>query len=462
MPRNRDLDINLNSDAYDARAETLPGTAPEKIFAVGEFIELLNVFFKRERVRLAGEICQLKRAPSGHVYFSIKDKNGAASMDCIIWNRNYELCGVPLEVGMEVMLAGHPNIYAQSGRLSFVADTVQLVGDGALKKAYEKLRAKLEAEGLFEAARKRPLPAYPVRIGVITSVHGAVIHDFSNNLRRSGFKVRILDCRVEGPDSGRALALSVRAMRAEPLDVLVLIRGGGSIQSLAGFDNEALVREIARFPVPVMTGIGHHQDVPLAALVADVSQSTPSLVAAELGKSWSTAEHAVERSSRRIFASYESALDDARGTLTATFAKAETSFKDILERHAVAKDAVRQGFAKIAARIGHLERDVADAGGKIVRAFDASLAHTRDVYCSQIPRQVKGRYEAVLRGAAEKVVNLSRLIDSNNPERQLRMGYSIAFREGKVVRSVKEVAVGEAMVVRVADGEIGSEIKTVQ
>ena len=173
-------------------------TDKEKIFSVGEFIEILNLFFKKEEVRITGEICELKRAASGHVYFTLKDKGGTAVMDSIIWSRNYQLCGIALEVGMEVVFTGHPNIYPPSGRLSFVADTVELVGEGALKKAYEALKAKLEAEGVFAPERKRALPEFPQRIGVITSLKGAVIHDFENNLGKFGFQVIVCDSRVEG------------------------------------------------------------------------------------------------------------------------------------------------------------------------------------------------------------------------------------------------------------------------
>ena len=146
---------------HEGTASTPRAATEEKsarVFTVGEYIELLNAFFKAQAAKITGEVSELKRAASGHVYFTIKDKKDGGVLDCIIWSRNYAICGVALEVGMEVILAGHPNVYAPSGRLSFVADTVELVGEGALKKAYDALRRALEAEGVFAPERKRPLP----------------------------------------------------------------------------------------------------------------------------------------------------------------------------------------------------------------------------------------------------------------------------------------------------------------
>jgi exodeoxyribonuclease VII large subunit len=214
----------------------------DKVFTIAEYIEVLNVFFKSQSVKIIGEICELKRAASGHVYFTVKDKENPGSLDAIMWSRNYALCGIALEVGMEVILNGHPNVYPNNGRLSFVADTVELVGEGALKKAYDDLRKKLEAEGVFAQQRKRALPDYVQRIGVITSMKGAVIHDFENNLGKFGFMVNVIDSRVEGAQAARPLLGAIKAMRElvdmqlggtkeNGIEALIIIRGGGSLES---------------------------------------------------------------------------------------------------------------------------------------------------------------------------------------------------------------------------------------
>ncbi len=267
----------------------MEGSQLKKIFTVAEYIELLNIFLEQQEVKVQGEVSELKRATSGHVYFSIKDKSGDSVLNCIIWNRNYELCGVKLEIGMEIVLSGHPKIYPQRGTLSFIADTVELVGEGALKKAYDELKNKLEKEGAFSPERKRPVPKFVQRIGVITSKEGAVIHDFENNLGKFGFKIMLVDSRVEGQAAIRDLQAAIRTMRKQDIEVLVIIRGGGSLESLQAFNNEKLVVEVLDFPVPVIAGIGHDQDVPLLALAADHMTSTPTAAAHLINQSWEEA-----------------------------------------------------------------------------------------------------------------------------------------------------------------------------
>ncbi len=371
----------------------------EKIFSIAEFIEILNVFFRREDVRITGEISELKRAASGHVYFTLKDKKDGAVMDAIIWSRNYQLCGVALEVGMEVVLTGHPNIYPPSGRLSFVADMVELVGEGALKKAYDGLKAKLEAEGVFAPARKRALPEFPQRIGVITSLKGAVIHDFENNLGKFGFKVMVCDSRVEGQAAVKDLLASVEAMREFApkddeiggIDALVIIRGGGSLESLQAFNNEALVRAIVDFPVPVIAGIGHDKDVPLAALAADYMTSTPTAAAHLLNRSW------------------EAAFSKVRD-LGGIFVRMQQELKR--------------------------------------RADDLDAA--RNSLVDQVSRRIAW--------AKERIDYSERFFRLHNPKRQLKLGYSITRRNGIIVRSVSGLAVGDKLEIELADGSIDSRV----
>ena len=375
----------------------------DKVFTIAEYIELLNVFFKSQSARIIGEISELKRAASGHVYFSIKDKENPGSLDAIMWARNYQLCGIALEVGMEVILNGHPNVYPNNGRLSFVADTVELVGEGALKKAYDDLRKKLEEEGVFAAARKRILPDYIQRIGVITSMKGAVIHDFENNLGKFGFKVNVIDSRVEGAQAAAPLLAAIRAMRemvddtgsrGTGIEALVIIRGGGSLESLQAFNNEALVREVIDFPVPVIAGIGHDQDVPLMALAADYMTSTPTAVAHLLSRSWEEA-----------------------------YAKVR-EFSGLLNRFPLELQRVKNGLT--------------NTWDGLVNVFERSLERAR---------------QTVALGA--------QAIKHNDPARQLGLGYSIARRNGKVIRSTVGLLPGNEIALTVSDGEIDSIIKNI-
>lgn len=261
----------------------------EKTFSVSESVRYLNGILEQHELRIKGEISELNIWSSGHVYFTIKDKDGDAVLNCIMWKGNYQTFGIDLEVGMEVIITGHTNIYAKTGRLSFVADTIELVGEGALKKAYDALKKKLEEEGLFDAERKRKLPELVQRIGLITSKEGAVIHDFQSNLNKYGFKIIFINSKVEGQPALKDLLAAIQAMKKQDIEALVIIRGGGSLESLQAFNNENLVRAVVDFPVPVIAGIGHDKDVPLIALAADYIASTPTAAALIFGKSWEEA-----------------------------------------------------------------------------------------------------------------------------------------------------------------------------
>ena len=389
MKRGTPLDFDIQCD------DDAPGEPVAPVFGVAEYIEGLNALFKTRSAKVTGEISQVKRAVSGHVYFTVKDKGGGAALDCIIWARNYQLCGIEFAVGMEVILSGHPNIYAPSGRFSFVADTAELVGEGALKKAYDALRKKLEAEGVFAPARKRPLPEFPRRIGVITSMKGAVIHDFENNLGKFGFVVSVIDSRVEGQQAVAPLLDAMRTMRSlavRVIDVLVVIRGGGSLESLQAFNNEALVRAIVDFPVPVIAGIGHDEDVPLAALAADFMTSTPTAAAHLLSRPWEEA-YAKLRSVGHLFVRVETEIARVRADL------------DL---------ARRSMFDHVSARIAWI---------------------------------------------AERLEYADRSVRLSDPAHQLRLGYSIVRQNGKVMKSVRSVRVGDCLDVQLADGSLGTKVE---
>ena len=286
------------------------GSEPKKdslkdaVFSVSEFIEILNVGLKKE-VRITGEVSQVQRAASGHVYFTIKDGKEDATMNCVVWKFNYLQCGIDMQVGMELILTGNPQIYAPTGRFSFVASAIEFKGEGALKKAYDELKKKLAAEGVFATERKRALPELARKIGVITSKDGAVIHDFINNLGKFGYEVNLVDSRVEGQQAVAPLIEAIQTFKKKDIEVLVIIRGGGSLESLQAFNNEALIREIVSFPVPVIAGIGHDQDVPLAALAADFMTSTPTAAAHLINRSWEDAFAKV-----RQFASIMNRIED--------------------------------------------------------------------------------------------------------------------------------------------------------
>lgn len=201
------------------------GMTEKKVYSVGTYLDFTNTVLQEMPARVKGEVSSID-IRGNYLFYTIKDQDDQASLSVFMWRNRYDLCGVALEEGMEIIVEGHAEIYKPSGRFSFRADSVELVGEGALKAAYEKLKARLEEEGLFAPDRKRRIPNFPQRIGLITSRDGAVIHDFLNNIGRFGYSIRFVDSRVEGQLAVPDLLRAVRRLRKEKLDVLVVIRVG--------------------------------------------------------------------------------------------------------------------------------------------------------------------------------------------------------------------------------------------
>jgi exodeoxyribonuclease VII large subunit len=264
----------------------------KEILSVSEYLDLLNDVLGFTTVRIIGEVGQFTKRGNA-LYFSIRDKNDQSVLNCFMWVSDYRLSGVEIQEGMEIIVTGLPEIYKPSGRLSLRLRTIELVGEGELKKAYDALRKKLENEGLFDPELKKQIKEYPKKVGLITSKEGAVIHDFLNNLNRRGFEISFINSRVEGVRAVADLREAITLFKNVDLDVLVIIRGGGSLESFIAFNNEMIIREMKNLPFPVIAGLGHDKDVPLISLASDLMVSTPTAVTAILNESWNKGDAAI-------------------------------------------------------------------------------------------------------------------------------------------------------------------------
>ena len=388
----------------------------DKIYTISEFVAFLNANLKWMKAKIVGEVSEVKPGPTGHMYFTLKDEKDGAILNCIMWSSKYRLFGITLEPGKKIVAYGNPEVYAPNGRLSFICDTIELAGEGDIKKQYDELKAKLTKEGLFDVENKRPIPKYPHKIGVITSKQGAVIHDFLNNIGQFGFDIKMIDSRVEGQGAVEDLLASIKTFREKDIDVLVIIRGGGSMESLMPFNNELLVREVVGFPVPVLVGIGHDKDVPLVAMAADRSESTPTAVANLLNESWEQALLLLERLERRIFASY--------GLIFEKFSRIENNFK-------VALQSFKNNIANVQEKLNEYSKNY-------ISGFS--------LLCDRLK---------------EKLTNIDKIVNLNSPERNLKLGYSIATCNGKIIRKTSDVKIGQNVNIKVADGQIESEVKKI-
>lgn len=446
--------------------ENNPGTKKtvfsEEPISVSEYISTLNEVLSRFRVKLLGEVTEIKVASSGHVYFSLKDENTGDVMNCAIWRSVYKMCNVELEEGMKVIVSGYADIYRARGMLTFKVRTVELAGEGALKKAYEELKRKLKEEGVFQKERKRLLPSYPHKIGVITSKKGAAIHDFMNNLGKFGFEVHLCDSRVEGQEAVEDLLRSMKTMKKKDLDVLVIIRGGGSLQSLMAFDNENLVREVIDFPVPVISGIGHHEDIPLVSLASDAAESTPTGVANRLSEGFLKARESLSFYERSIEGAFQNILREKKKGVSSSLDKILYFFKAILEEYKKGEERIMRVVSSSFHLLRRRREFIANSGKRIKREFAFDLEKEKEK-ADLASRNIFSSFSLTVENTKNKIKGCEDVIKANDPERQLRMGYAIMRNEkGKVIRSVDDVKKEERISTVLSDGRVDSCITNIK
>ena len=381
-----------------------------------------------------GEITGLSRAGSGHRYFGLKDTQTGATLRCAMFRRAAAMLEEAPAEGQRVEVRGRLAIYEARGELQFVVEAMRLAGAGALYERFLRLKAKLEAEGLFDVAGRRPLPPLPRRVGLVTSLQGAALHDAVTTLARRSPHVGVVvyPSQVQGGDAPDALcrAIAAAGARAE-VDVLVVCRGGGSLEDLWAFNDEAVVRAIRAAPMPVVTGIGHETDVTLADLAADLRAPTPT-AAAELVAPATEALRQRLAELEDVHARRTRALVDARSQRLDHVALRLARPGEGLRRRSHRLDLAAQRLqaapsrqlASVAARLGTLADRLHHA---------TALARTH----------AGGRVE---RAAAR--------LQALDPSRVLERGYAMLVDgRGQAVTRIADLHIGEPVQARLRDGE---------
>ncbi|MDE1970454.1 MAG: exodeoxyribonuclease VII large subunit [Patescibacteria group bacterium] len=410
----------------------------EPVFTVSNFLNFLNTKFSERTVCVQGEVSSVQVHPSG-IYFSLKDKDDESVLNCYIRPSVYERCGVVLDEGMEIKMSGVPNVYKPKGRLSFLVYTLELAGEGSLKKAYELLKKKLEEEGLF--ARKRSLPEFIHRIGIVTSRTGAVIDDFRRNLMPLGMELYLCDARVEGVRAVDDVLAGIKWFNAymPDLDVLVVIRGGGSLEDMQAFNNERVARALFASAIPTFCGIGHDRDVPIVNLVADRAASTPSIVAMAMNASWDRLRENLPTLRQDLLYSFESAMSGVR-----------TNVDTLLEK-------LLGYIAQLFLRFRHLAHQLSRALDEIGARIESIRKQSNDMMASVLQSMSR-----VVRDMGTMLHARETYLEGVSPERNLKLGYSIIKNEkGKVVRSSSDVKIGERVTTKLGEGELVAKVEEV-
>ena len=432
-----------------------------RVWTVGELIREINAALAGSfgEVWVKGELSGVKVAASGHRYFQVKDPEGQLS--CAMWAARADRLRFKLADGLAVLLRGTLEVYPQRGSLQLIVIEVTPQGIGELQLAFEQLKAKLEAEGLFAAERKRPLPVLPQRIGLVTSASGAAVRDVLKVLSRWEYlSVLLYPVRVQGKGAEGEIAKAVRYLgRSGLVDVVLVVRGGGSLEDLWAFNEEMVARAIAACEVPVISGVGHEVDFTIADFVADVRAATPTQ-AAEMIVS------RLEGQQRRV--------DVARQGLAVLFTRKLEHARLRLRGLEGAR-----GLARLPLRVRELDQRLRrlEALPQLLRALVAGRRHRVERATSRLyrwpvrfgaPRRrelVTARL-AVARERLRSLVGRRRLeleareraLGALSPRNVLERGYSVTTREGEArpLRDASQVMAGERLLTTLARGQVRS------
>ena len=413
-------------------------------------------------VSIVGEVSEVSdKAGYKAVYFTVKDDR--ASLPCMMWMNRFRATGITLAVGALVEMTGRFTLYAAKGRMNFDVFSLKLAGEGNLRMQVANLARKLEAEGLMSPERKRPIPKYPETIGLVTSPRGAAVHDVLRTLRRRYplAVVRLAGVPVEGRDAPRYLVQALDAVAQSNVEVILLVRGGGSFEDLMPFNDEMLARAIASCPVPVVTGIGHEPDTSIADMVADFRASTPTGAAEAVSPRKENLQQGFVNAANRIQRAVDRTIDDSRISLDSLASRpvlqdpasllAQESFAldNLAERmHRAIPAGINADrrdldhaftqFQRIGNRLGETQRAATSA-------MELSLVHIGKRLCEPAERQIS--------------ITASRLHDLS-PLVVLGRGYAIARNvDGHVVKQVDQVTSGDSLDVTVSDGIIPCTVR---
>lgn len=444
-------------------------TPPQrKIWRVAEIVSNVRTQLERSYadIWVEGEISNFRPAESGHLYFTLKD--GDAQLRIVMFRSQARLLRFKPENGMAIIARGRVTMYEARGELQLQAEYLEPQGAGALQVAFEQLKAKLAAEGLFAAERKRPIPTLPRKIGIVTSPRGAAIQDILNILRRRHESVHVLiyPAQVQGEAAAGEVAGGVRYFsESRAVDVIIVARGGGSVEDLWAFNDETLARTIAASEIPVISAVGHETDFTICDFVSDLRAPTPSAAAEIVIRSKQELSDRVSDLHQRTARAMRYHLLVSRNALTAlsqqaTFAR----MRDLISRRGQ--------------RLDELIFRMAEAQRRHLRTYHRRLetasarvrAHDLRAKLSGMRRDVTARTGALAAATRNLLLQyrgrLDRLtgkLQALSPVAILERGYALVFdASGSLVKSTEQLGIGETVRTRLAHGEFSAEVKKIE
>ena len=441
-----------------------PGTRAQRPLSVSELNraarDVLEVRFGQ--VWLEAEISGFKSWRSGHWYFTLKDEGAAVS--AAMFRSDNRLCRVKPADGMKVLVRGRVSLYVERGNYQVIVEHLEPAGEGALWQAFERLKRRLDAEGLFDPGRKRPIPRLPRRIGIATSRSGAALRDVLRVLetRSARLHVVVADCRVQGEGAGEEIVAALeRLQRFGGLDAIIVGRGGGSLEDLWAFNEEAVARAIAASAVPVISAVGHEIDTTIADLVADCRAATPSQAAELVSASHLEMGERLRERLGRLRQAARATLGETR--LRLERARAErlgSRLQRLVERRAQHADRLGERLES-ALRAGMSERrgELRLLRQRLSPRSQAERVRGRRERLVERLRRLEAAARAAVTGAGERRRELERALHALSPRRVLERGYAVLLTgDGRAVRAAADVKAGDRLRAELHRGELDVDV----
>ncbi len=420
----------------------------EKIYTVSEITRLIKLELENEFPALwvEGEIADFKKAHSGHLYFTLKDEKSA--LNCVIWRSNAVRIPFEMESGLQVNCKGQISVYELRGQYQLYVEVVEPKGKGALQLAFEQLKEKLKNEGLFDPSRKKKLPLLPKKVGVVTSPRGAAIIDIIKTLERRFARIHILvyPVKVQGEGASDEIVEGLDYLgRLSDIDVIIVGRGGGSLEDLWAFNEEKVARAIFRCPVPVISAVGHEIDFTIADFVADIRASTPSAAAEMVIEKEQSFLVRIENLEKRTFHCLQYYIQE--------------------KKHEVLTLIHHQAFQNFKIRLFNLAQQVDDLenrAGHVIQSAGKRIAESKArIELSQ--QKLFALAKGTLQDFQGKWERLSAELNNLSPLNILKKGYALCWKDttSHLVHQIEEVDQGDKVKVSFYRGEFTAQVQKV-
>lgn len=426
--------------------ELFPVEATRKVFSVGELTEQIRRLLEKQigQVWVNGEVTNFRAQSSGHIYFTLKDIN--AQIACVLFRGEDIPHRELISDGQKILVQGDLSVYEPRGQYQLIVRAVELQGVGALQIAFEKLKQKLAAEGLFEQERKRPLPKYPQLIGLVTSPTGAAIRDVLHVIQRRnpGLEIVLVPARMQGDGAVREIASAIRLLNefgAGKLDLILITRGGGSLEDLWAFNEEAVARAIFESAIPIVSAIGHETDFTIADFVADLRAATPSAAA--------------EIITEGVFSSFK--FLEQYGERIQQLLRRQLANKEFLLAH----HTTRLIRAHPRRKFQSWQQLLDDLQTNLSRCLKQRTRHSQIILQNLRERLHRIQPSHSMKQRREQLRQIERRLNALGPQQVLTRGYSITMDAvtGKILKDAKKVKADQKLKTRLKNGEVISKVE---